>query len=525
MKTTYDYRDIIDLEYFIHQDQTEPTKDKQQRIKERDRRIFLDSLEETDSDEYNDNPKALVGLWLQKRREQEQKHNSFLPGTLAEEVFGTSRFLFIIAGLLIGGSMGFSLLHYTGERPVNVFVYLTVIVLSQLVLLLCTPIIIFIRQQKHSTGPLLSLAISLINKMYRKGIKRIASKLSADRQSSLDQLSGLISGKHKTYGSHFLWPFFLLFQLFGICFNIGVLAISLLLITISDIGFGWQSTIQLSSKTVHTVVGYLATPWKWLAGSGYHPTFEEIEGSRIILKEGIYSLSTAHLTSWWPFLILSVVVYGLLPRLSFLILGIYQKKRCLDRLSFDQSAFSSIIRRMTTPIVSSSGLPDRTEPTPVKMSPTQPQTQQASSLIRSAIALVPDDLYDSCDPETLGHVLQTNLGLKMEEVRRIDNDYPAEQQLITEFGENMASSNRVIFLLAEGWMAPIEDFLSFIKELRQSVGSKISVIVGLIGRPTKDNLFTPVNQMDFQIWQNKIDSLADPYLSLDPLIDIGDRTP
>jgi len=179
---------------------------------------------------------------------------------------------------------------------------------------------------------------------------------------------------------------------------------------------------------------------------------------------------------------------------------------------------------MTTPIVNSSGLPDRTEPTPAKMSQTKPHTQPHASPVRSAIALVPDDLYDSCDPETLGHVLQNNLGLKMEEVRRIDNNYPVEQQLITELGKSMANSSRVIFLLAEGWMAPIEDFLSFIKELRQSVGSKLSVIVGLVGRPTKDNLFTPVRQMDFQIWQNKIDSLADPYLSLDPLIDIEDST-
>ncbi len=518
---TYRFSDIIDLEYFIQQDQHELTKEKRKTIKKRDRQIFLDEFEENGQNSQNEDRRSLIWLWLQKRREKEEKKlRGHLPGALADDAFRITRLIFGLAGLLLGVSLAFSLLNYTGEKPVNVFIYLTFIILTQLVLLIIIPISFFLKKRSAKPGLLASLSANLVIRLYQKGIKRITAGLSGTRRRVIEQLFGQISQKQTTYGSLFLWPFFLLFQLFGICFNIGVLLTSLLLITISDIGFGWQSTIQFSSQTVHQLVRYLAVPWTWLLKSGYYPSFNEIEGSRIILKEGIYSLSTAHLTSWWPFLILCVIVYGLLPRVGLMIIGIWQTNRCLHRLHFKQSSFSSIIRRMTTPIVNSSGLPDHGGPDAQKIARTRHKQKNSSSFNRPALVLIPDDLYSDCDKEVLGQLLLNNLGIQVEETQRIDNDYMAEQQLIADLGSSMAGSNRMILILAEGWMAPIEDFLSFIRQLRQTIEPKTPLLVGLIGRPTRENPFGPVRLMDFQIWQNKIDSLGDPYLSLEPIIDI-----
>ena len=37
----------------------------------------------------------------------------------------------------------------------------------------------------------------------------------------------------------------------------------------------------------------------------------------MVLKEGIYHLTTPDLVSWWPFLLLAVCFYGFLPRIRF----------------------------------------------------------------------------------------------------------------------------------------------------------------------------------------------------------------
>ena len=143
---------------------------------------------------------------------------------------------------------------------------------------------------------------------------RVAEKLGADHRSRMDSTLGIIRSKGSTYGFLFFLPIFILTQLFAIGFNLGLLTTTLFKVITADIAFGWQSTLQLSSAAVHSLVQKIALPWSWLAaGDPAYPSLAQIEGSRIILKEGIYHLSTPDLVSWWPFLCFSVFFYGLLP--------------------------------------------------------------------------------------------------------------------------------------------------------------------------------------------------------------------
>lgn len=524
MKKQWRYRDIIDLEYLIRQDRDVRTKEERSAIRQRDRQIFLDEFPETDSQDKEIDRQTLLMAWLENRRQQEaENQTSSLPGSLVEEALQSARLLFGLAGLVFGASATFSLLFYTGDKPVNVFFYLALIVLVQLLMIVFLPLILMARKKGRSFfsfGLLYSISARLIIKLFHKGKSQVLNRVSAEKKGRLESVLGLINNKRQTYGSLFYWPIFLLFQLFGICFNVAVLLTTLFLITISDIAFGWQSTIQLGSQAVHTFVRYLALPWTWLIGPARsHPSLEEIEGSRIILKDTIYSLATTDLISWWPFLVLCVLIYGLMPRIVLFVLGLWAKRGSLKRLRFDQNIFSSLIQKMITPIVSSSG--SQLLSTPLQnngMAVTRKQLPE--HVVAATMVLVPDDIYERCNDGELGRYLLNGTGLIIKEKIRIDTDYQAEQRLIRDLGSKLSQTERSVLILMEGWMPPIEDFFSFLKKLRKAIGKKHPVYIGLLGKPKKTTIFTPVKNLDFQIWQKKINSLGDPYLSLEAIVDI-----
>jgi len=526
MKKQWHIRDIIDLEYLMEQDKDIQTEKERSAIRERDRQIFLDAFSETAAQDEKPDHQRLLAAWLANRRQEAEAAATFLPGPVIEEVDRSVRFFFCLFGIIIGVSATFSLLAYTGEKPVNVFYYLTFFVLVQILMVVALALILIIKKLGRSFfsfGLLYSISARLMIKLFRKGAAQVSDRISTAKMRRMEALIGLLKNRRQTYGSLFYWPIFLLFQLFGICFNIAVLLSSLFLVTISDIAFGWQSTIQLSSQAVHDFVRTLALPWSWLTGSARaYPSLEEIEGSRIILKDALYSLVTADLVSWWPFLVFSVLVYGLIPRLFLFVLGGWAKRRVLKQQPFDQNIFSSLIRRMTNPIVNSSGLQDPPELVQDNLHPVSriPSSQKKDA---ATTVLVPDDLFEQCTDDELGRHLLNSLGLSLKEKIRIDADYQAEQLLIQKLGSMVSKTKQSILILTEGWMAPIEDFFSLVKNLRRAIGETCPIYIGLLGKPGKTTIFTPAAQLDFQVWQQKVNSLGDPYLSLEPIIGLEEK--
>jgi hypothetical protein len=70
-------------------------------------------------------------------------------------------------------------------------------------------------------------------------------------------------------------------------------------------------------------------------------------------------------------------------------------------------------------------------------------------------------------------------------------------------------------MLQEAWQPPIKETLIYIRELRKKLGHKAKIILLLIGMPTNETIFTPVNEQNWMVWQQKIDQFADPYLRLE----------
>ncbi len=517
MKTNWSYKHIIDLEYFRHLD----ADINDHILHQRDRNIFLDTRQQRNLTGHASS-RQLLGTWLQKRIDKNfppPDHKS--PGTLFADAYLLIRSLAIIFGILTGLTAGFSFFTYTGTTPVNVFHFLLLFVVSQLALvglLLGTLLLRLLLPSLKIPSFYALLLRKMIGGIMTFFHKHLLHTAAAEKRAGANHALGILKAHSRTYGSLFYWPIFVFCQLFAIGFNVGLLAATLIKISTSDLAFGWQSTMQFSTAAIHKFVMLAATPWSWFVSQATsYPSLAEIEGSRIILKEGIYHLSTGNLIAWWPFLVLCLLFYGLLVRLILFLLGKVLERRSLQNIKFDTPDYLALIRRMQTPLVSSQAVPEnkRVPPTGNDRDLPQPVPDLAFHLAPQVV-LIPDEIYPLCPPERLEPLLQQK-GLTIVESHRFMISYDDDRQLQQLLAERDWKSGEGIFILMEGWMVPLVDFLTYLKELRNILPEKSIIHVGLTGRP-EGAVFTPTASADLRIWRQKTEALGDPYLTLFPLI-------
>ncbi|MDY0219719.1 MAG: DUF2868 domain-containing protein [Desulfobacterium sp.] len=534
MEKKWTMGDLIDLEYLLGQ---EGRVEDQKILEERDRRIYLEKIAPLVVDSSDGImaekplPETLVRLWVSFMGQVQ----GFLPGAYIDSGFRFLRGLFLVWGFVTGLIVCLSLFSYTGRLPLNVSYFFGVILLPQTLLLLFTLaglVMMKVRPGKTSRFgiyPALGLALERsAARLFRRGLGR----LSGEKQKALLAALGSFRRSRNVNSRLFLWSLFVLMQLFGVGFNLGVLGATLGRVVFFDTAFGWQSSLNLSHDFVVKVVSMISTPWSWAFPAGVgSPSLAQIEGTRLILKDGIYHLATTDLVSWWPFLSLSVVTYALLPRTFLLLLGVFVQRRSLARYSFDSWGIKKLVRRLVTPRVT-------TEPA------VSQETGKASSLeelygritrpvndnnndrhdhlfqehgknqmSESFLALVHDDIFDMLDKEDFKERLLHGLNCRVDTILRTGLDADAEADQTATFKESVAG----ILLLQEAWLPPIREILAFILKVRTRT-PEIPLVVVLIGKPGPDTLLTVPDSQDKKIWAVKIKGLGDPLIDVEDLV-------
>jgi hypothetical protein len=516
MKTNWHYKDIIDLEYFCHRDSDADDDG----LHLRDRNIFLEDQDQP-GDESASTPRDLLRLWIRKRRQREfPGPDRKSPGAIFGDAYLLARNLAILIGLLVGLVAGFSFFTYTGTTPVNVFHFLLLFVVSQMALVG----ILLLAWLLHRLLPGLRLPSfytvlfrGMMAKMVAFFHKQWLRTVAADQRVSVNQAFGICRARSTVYGSLFYWPLFALSQLFAIGFNIGLLAATLVKILTSDLAFGWQSTLQFSAEAIHRAVMLVALPWSWFVPqASSYPSLAEIEGSRIILKEGIYHLTTGNLIAWWPFLVFCLLFYGLFIRATLFVIGKIMEHSSLKNLQLDTPVCLALIRRMQTPLVSTQAQPELEKSTPEEYPRLKKLTAtQSTAHLLDQVALIPDDIYDLCPEKEITPLLQKK-GFTLAEVHRFMVSYDKDRQLLQLLTEKKWKPGEGLFILMEGWMVPLVDFLSYLKELRAVLPKNTIINLGLVGKPNGSS-FAPLAPEDYTLWKKKIAAVGDPYLTLFPL--------
>ena len=484
MARPWDTKDLIDFEYYLYQDE-EGVADK---LAARDRRFFL-GLKEVPTERAD-----LFHDWLHFRLNLENPAERTGPGEAFGECFGILQRAFPLLGLISGAGLATSLLQYHGTQAVNVSNYFGVLIVVQIVMLIALLAATIFR--KKLTGRGFQTTYPLISRLAYKLATRMSAgalgKLGGEKRSAIAGGLGELKIKKAIYGRVIYQPVFRWVQSFGILFNIGALIATLLRVFTRDIAFGWQSTVQVASGSVHGLVSLLAAPWRWIFGEGKgYPTLEQVEGSRMVLKEGMLDMATGDLVSWWPFLCLCLVVYGLIPRLVLWGYATFAHRRNLSELNFSHASCERLYRRMTTPLLESSAAKPNGGRSKVRTGGDESVPEEYvppfSSAKRGAstLLLVPEELAGELDSDLLIRMVEKSVGRTVSRTR----PYNLSRSGMGDLGIQPKES---VTIYQEAWQPPIREYLSFVKRLREHVAPETAVVVLLNGRTKPDEAFAPV---------------------------------
>ena len=513
---------LLDLEYFLRMD----TDQDADALTHRDRAIFLNLPKNsriTPEPDTTANRRNILSAWLDHRKAQTQRRGTLpvFPGQVIAEALRTLAVYFSIIGLGAGASLTLALLSYTGKAPINVFTYLFVLVIPQMLLVAGLLLFMGLKRTKHPRirfSPLLLLFSKTITHLAKRFGRRFLQILNpSERQAFLATL-GSVSSCNQTYGKLFVWPLLSLTQCFGIMFNLGALGATLVRVLGSDLAFGWQSTLQISTRAAHGFVSAIALPWSWLIPQDMaHPDLEQIAGSKMVLKEGIYSLATPDLVSWWPFLCFALICYGLIPRIILYILTRCATAREVRAHPFSSPDIDRLLFRMTTPLVETTPR-DFTLLPATHIPETMPQQPPVKSIPekpgRETLAiLIPEEIAGQCPQDQLYQEIHRSTGNKPSIHFTLD---PYDQQAVLDqlhiltWHEDRAR----IAILQEAWQPPIRELLDFVTTLTTFFEHPATVTIALIGKPAPGNILTPPDKLNAKVWKDQIARLANPALEV-----------
>ncbi len=520
MKPSFTLPDILDMEFLFKRDEPRLEQGDDAELRRRDRAIYIATGLDATAEPAT---RALAGHWLHARRREYQQQQLPLPGQIWQETTALSAVLLFLFSLLVGSGLAASFLRYDGSTPVNVSGFFAIFILVQLLLFILNLGLIGYRLLPRVKSPksiLYALLSRALTRIFTSFFKRSQKHLAATRRLDLQAAAGSLQQLQKIYGNLLLWPAFILLQLAGSGFNLGVLLTLLAKVSFTDIAFGWQSTLPLTDFFLADLVRWIALPWIWLLPPEWaYPGLEQIIGSKIILIEGNWRLTSTGLTSWWPFLLCGILVYGLLPRLLLLSWGSYQLRTGLKNLPCDSASFRQLRRRMLTPMVHIEAQ-QQIPPVTARQQPAPEQRSQQATLNGNGyLVLIPDELWDLCAVDLLAqHLSDVDKNSPLVPIR-----YGAIEQSDLAFFDQVSSTLKDrdlagIVVLQEAWQPPIREITTLLGHLRRIIGSSSPLSIALIGKPATNKPLSPVQSQDLTIWLKTTNALADPYLDVFPLV-------
>jgi hypothetical protein len=514
-------KDIIDLDYFIHMDEAKDSPEEIQSQTLRDRNIYNQCKDSSQTES------TLLLTWLAFRKDNffkvnDKKGFSQLPGTVFSILYSWMINAMILTGGIFGISLAYSFLAYHGNRPINVTILFVLFVLLQVLLILITLIFLLLRSmgkksQKNRFDK--SIIHTLISSLFFDLLPKIMKKTGqANFKRSFEPLeytSSLIRIKQREYKDLFFWPIFILASIFAFSFSAGALGGTFFRVIVSDMAFGWQSTLMASSERVYDLVSFTALPWSWFAPESLaHPTLAQIEGSRIVLKDGISILATQDLASWWPFICLGILFYAVIPRGLFIITGIIAQKHVMQGFNFKQPRFNQIIVRMQSPVLDIDSNKKRVSQ-PIQKDPNTDMKERPcfknspEGPVQNALLLISKTVYSDEIIQDVVKNIETQMFFNVKQTLGISFDFEKDVDTIRQMSQSKLDQ---VILVHEVWQPPIRGLLHYIQQIKTLMPDEITLCILLTQDAGLADLFVDKTDINYKVWKKAVFKLENPYI-------------
>ena len=362
-----------------------------------------------------------------------------------------------LLGALTGMSVSTVVFGYEGLYPVNLFALLGVVVGIPALLLALTlfalpgwiPGLSSVRDAVSGISPSRWMGVWL------------------DRYSQLELFSTFSDRRRRS--SFARWQLLVFSQWLAVGFFTGVLLVAWLLVVVTDLAFGWSTTLQMESSSVHGALRAIANPWaSWLSVAS--PDLSLVEASRFyrLERDGVAMARAVQMGEWWPFVMMVIIVYGLLPRIAVLGMSYWRLHTATRSLLVADSDTTALLDRLALPTIAynSEASDDWSIKSAMVAVPPSLEAAQATQI------MVWNDAVSIGDAERW---LEQRLGISAAEPV-----YLGVLQDATERAEELNSLEvgvRRLVIFTKGWEPPLLEFADVIESIRSCISADASLTV------------------------------------------------
>ncbi|MEM9418831.1 MAG: DUF2868 domain-containing protein [Planctomycetota bacterium] len=451
---------LLDLATQLHRDEAEPLE----RLRTRDRGIGKE-LGFATSQEPLDTPTRAGRLtaWLYAIPEAPHRGGDGLRlvGLVA-----------VAIGLLLGYVAAMGLFYYDGSTPVNVVRIIAVFVVLQAVTLVLFGVAALPGRVPGSAW--------LRDLSPAKLATLVTRWLPSETRDTVQQILGRGQAHQRVYHAVQKWQLLAWSQSMALAFNLAAVGGALQLIVFSDLGFGWSTTLDLDAEDAHRYTEAICLPWRDVFQGG-RPDLALVELTQIYRAQDFeFSKEEASASAkWWPFLVMAMVIYGVLPRIVTLVLTQWRLRDAVVKAMVHTPGADRVLDRMTAAVVETrasehEGASSNSHANGMDASP----SSQAGCVIRWAEAA-----YD-------GEALDAGGG------RTLDEDRQTIATAATQAHEQS------VLIRVKAWEPPVLEFLDFLGDLRHELGDGRAIEV------------QPIGEGDLAVWKKKLASVGDPWLRM-----------
>jgi hypothetical protein len=463
----------IDLSRWLEQDRVHPWA---QRIA-RDRAIGANAPSGSNLD--------LALYWWSK---VERGDDSADVGLEIERLTRGVTWVLVAAGVVSGVALTTTVCRYDGSAPINMLIVLGfLVVLPAFFTLLSSMLPLF-----SSKGMLATYNVGGVVAAFLSRRSAAAKAFFSESRSDVARDNVL------------RWQLMLNSQQFGLAFSLAALVTLLFNVALSDLAFGWSTTLELHADTVHGWLSVIASPWAWLWERAA-PTLELVNTSRYFrLAEGTQGLSPENLTRWWTFLVASLLVYGVGLRAGALMFARLRSRKATEGLLLGHSEVTALFDRLRQPQVSTS-----------EASAADDYVTNVPDAVRYAPPVGRDVLILWNGIDAPRDTDPASAPLANEEANSVFSS--AHEQVLhaggeRDMNEDLAAIGRIVLtegatvcIVTKAWEPPLLELHDYIEAIRKQVGAGVSIVVNPLGPQGSD----PV-PLDVDIWRRSIARLQDP---------------
>ena len=356
-----------------------------------------------------------------------------------------------IVGALAGAITAFGSFFYDGGQRVNVLLVLAL----------------------FGIFPLLSIIAFVVASFSRDGLAAISGGQLGTIIArvmpcvQLSKVAGLASG---TAGPEVAkWLLLGWSQYLGLGFGAGALGVAMALILFTDLAFGWSTTIEVSSDTFLSAVRAAALPWQsWLPQAV--PDEPLINASRYfrISTNTARDVDPIVLARWWPFVVMAMLCYGVLPRLVTLAVARWRLRVACAQALLNDSRVIRLLQRMNTPLVrtQSPRSEQRTgSPAPMQVFVDLPTAEQWQVVNWAAVPVHQGAIDQLLRGAQRGSAVRATHAAGGARSSTQDNE------LIAQLAEQSGEIGDAVLVIAKSWEPPTLDLMDFINALRSALAN------------------------------------------------------